>query len=130
MKERFYRFMQGRYGNDQFNRFLMILALAAMVLSILWKPQLYLAALVLLGWGYYRMFSRKVYSRAMENQKYLAIRERVLCRLRREKRQLEQRKEYHIYKCPGCGQKVRIPRGKGKVEVHCPKCGKDFIKRS
>lgn len=130
MRERFYRFMQGRYGNDQFNRFLMILALAAMVLSILWKPQLYLAALVFLGWGYYRMFSRKVYSRAMENQKYLTIREKVLCRLRRERRKLEQRKGYHIYKCPGCGQKVRIPRGKGKVEVHCPKCGKDFIKRS
>ena len=130
MRERLYRFMQGRYGNDQFNRFLMILALAAMVLSILWKPQLYLAALGFLGWGYYRMFSRKVYSRAMENQKYLTIREKVLCRLRRGKRELEQRKGYHIYKCPGCGQRVRIPRGKGKVEVHCPKCGKDFIKRS
>lgn len=130
MRERFYRFMQGRYGNDQFNRFLMILALAAMVLSILWKPQLYLAALGFLGWGYYRMFSRRVYRRAMENQRYLEIREKALCRLRRERKRLEQRKTYHIYKCPDCSQKVRIPRGKGKVEIHCPKCGKDFIKRS
>ena len=123
MRERFYRFMQGRYGNDQFNRFLMILALAAMVLSILWKPQLYLAALGFLGWGYYRMFSRKVYTRAVENERYLDIRDKILGRLK-------QQKTHHIYKCPGCGQRVRIPRGKGKVEVHCPKCGKDFIKRS
>lgn len=130
MKEKFYRFMQGRYGNDQFNHFLMILSLAVMILSILWKPQLYLIAIALLAWGYYRMFSKKVYSRAVENQKYLSVREKVLGRLRREKDLLEQRKTYHIYKCPGCGQKVRIPRGKGRVEVHCPKCGKDFIKRS
>lgn len=130
MREKFYRFMQGRYGNDQFNHFLMILSLAVMILSILWKPQLYLIAIALLAWGYYRMFSKKVYSRAVENQKYLSVREKVLGRLRREKNLLEQRKTYHIYKCPGCGQKVRIPRGKGRVEVHCPKCGKDFIKRS
>ncbi len=130
MRERFYRFMQGRYGNDQFNHFLMILSLAVMILSIFWKPQLYLVAVALLAWGYYRMFSKKVYSRAVENQKYLSIRENVLKKLRREKNLLEQRKTYHIYKCPGCGQKVRIPRGKGKVEVHCPKCGMDFIKRS
>ena len=76
------------------------------------------------------MFSRKVYTRAVENQRYLEIKEKVLIRLRRERRQLEQRKEYHIYKCPGCGQKVRIPRGKGKVEVRCPKCAHTFVKKS
>lgn len=130
MREKFYRFMQGRYGNDQFNRFLMILSLMILGLSAVWKPQLYLAAVILLGWAYYRMFSRKVYTRAVENQRYLEIREKVLIRIRREKKQLEQRKEYHIYKCPGCGQKVRIPRGKGKVEVRCPKCAHTFVKKS
>lgn len=123
MKEKFYRFMQGRYGNDPLNRFLMILSLTAMLLSILWKPQFFAIAVALLGWGYYRMFSRKVYTRAGENQRYLDIRDGILGKLK-------QRKDYHIYKCPGCGQKVRVPRGKGKIEIHCPKCGKDFIKRS
>ena len=130
MREKFYRFMQGRYGNDQFNRFLMTLSLIVLGLSVIWKPQLCLAAVILLGWAYYRMFSRKVYTRAVENQRYLEIKEKVLIRLRREKRQLEQRKEYHIYKCPGCGQKVRIPRGKGKVEERCPKCAHTFVKKS
>ena len=130
MREKFYRFMQGRYGNDQFNRFLMILALAVLVLSVIWKPQFYLASVILLGWAYYRMFSRKVYTREVENQRYMELREKVMIRFRRGKKELEQRKEYHIYKCPGCGQKVRIPRGKGKVEVRCPKCGNTFVKRS
>lgn len=130
LREKFYRFMQGRYGNDPLNRFLMIVALIAMILSIVWKSQFYLLAIGFLGWGYYRMFSRKVYTRAMENQRYLDVRNKALGRLNREKNLLAQKKKYHIYKCPGCGQKVRVPRGKGKIEVHCPKCGENFIKRS
>lgn len=123
MKEKFYRFMQSRYGNDSLNRFLMIMSLAAMFLTVVWKPQFFAVAVALLGWGYYRMFSRKVYSRAMENQRYLDIRDKILGRF-------GQQKTHHIYKCPCCGQKVRVPRGKGKIEIHCPKCGENFIKRS
>lgn len=130
MKEKFYRFMQGRYGNDPLNRFLMIVSLISMLLSIVWRPQFYVIAVAFLGLAYYRMFSRKVYTRAMENQRYLDVRDKVLGRLNKEKNLLMQRKNYHIYKCPGCGQKVRVPRGKGKIQVHCPKCGEDFIKRS
>lgn len=130
MKEKLYRFMQGRYGNDPLNRFLMIVSLIIMILAIIWKPQIYVIAIAVLGWGYYRMFSRKVYTRAVENQRYLEVRDSVLAKLNKKKNFLIQRKNYHIYKCPGCGQKVRVPRGKGKIQVHCPKCGEDFIKRS
>ena len=65
-----------------------------------------------------------------ENQKYLALENR-LRRFWGQKRYLiQQRKEYHIYKCPGCKQKIRIPRGKGKISIRCPKCGEEFIKNS
>ena len=36
----------------------------------------------------------------------------------------------HLYRCPSCGQKVRVPRGKGRISIHCPKCQRDFIKRT
>ena len=64
------------------------------------------------------------------DQKYLALENR-LRRFWGQKRYLiQQRKEYHIYKCPGCKQKIRIPRGKGKISIRCPKCGEEFIKNS
>ena len=44
----------------------------------------------------------------------------------------EESQEYDVtvFKCPNCGQKIRIPRGHGKVSVHCRKCGHDFIGRT
>ena len=37
---------------------------------------------------------------------------------------------YHHFACPACGQKLRVPKGRGKVVVTCPKCGREFIERA
>lgn len=34
--------------------------------------------------------------------------------------------QYCIFVCPSCGQKIRIPKGHGKIMIHCRKCGKEF----
>lgn len=39
-------------------------------------------------------------------------------------------KEHRIFRCPNCDQRVRVPRGRGKIEITCPRCGHKFIKRS
>ena len=76
------------------------------------------------------MFSKNVSKRYAENQAYLAKSYKIRCFFAKQKDLFRQRKQYHIYKCPGCSQKIRIPRGKGKIEIRCPKCGTKFMKKS
>lgn len=130
MKEKFYRFMQGRYGADNLSRFLMILVLICFVLSLFGADILYPVAILLLIYTYFRMFSRNLYKRRKENSVYMQYEYKVKQFFLRKKQHLQQRKTHHIYKCPSCGQKIRIPRGKGKIEIRCPKCSHTFIKKS
>ena len=136
MRDRFNRFMQERYGTDQLSRFLGFAALILIVLSIFtarWRiasallDAMGLAALLLC---YFRMFSRDNAKRSGENRKFLELSDSLRDRFGREKYYMNERKTNHIYSCPGCGQKIRIPKGKGKIEIECPKCHTKFVKRS
>lgn len=131
MRERLQRFMMGRYGNDQLNQFIFVVAIICMVLELITHFSLfYILALVLLILGYVRTFSKNINKRYDENMKFLEKKDAILNRFRREKYYASQRKDFHIYTCPQCRQKIRIPRGKGKINVTCPKCRTSFIKRS
>lgn len=136
MRDKFNRFMQGRYGVDAFARFTMGVALVAIILSIFFRSGSRMGALLdtvellVLLYTYYRMLSRDIQKRYQENEKYLAATAKIRQRFNREKSMMNQRKTHHIYSCPGCGQKIRIPRGKGKIEIECPKCHTKFVKRS
>ena len=136
MKEKFRRFMQGRNGVDQFARFTMGVALAAIVLTVFTGTRsgigafLDLFGMAAIVYTYFRIFSKNISKRYQENQKYLQMTDKLRARFQKEKRMMSQRKDYHIYSCPGCGQKIRIPRGGfKKVEIECPKCHTKFIKR-
>lgn len=122
--------MMGRYGNDQLNRFLMVLTLIFFAISIFGVGLAYLLGLGCLLWAYFRMLSRNTYKRSLENNRYLKYEYKVRQSLSSFKSNMQQRKVYHIYKCPSCRQKIRIPRGKGRIEIRCPKCSRTFIKKS
>ena len=130
LKEKFYRFMQGRYGNDQLNRFLIILAMILLIVSMFTSDFLYMLAVIAMVFAYYRMFSKKIYKRSEENQKYLQLEWKVKSFFGKKKNELKQLKTHHIYKCPNCKQKIRVPRGRGKIAIRCRKCGTEFIKKS
>lgn len=131
MRERFSRFMAGRHGSDEFSQFLSYVALACMLLALVFRKGYWnIIILALLIVCYYRIFSKNHQKRYEENQKFLAARARFLSWFQKEKYLLGQRKDYRIYTCPGCKQKIRIPKGKGKIVVKCPKCHTEFTKKS
>ncbi len=130
MKEKFYRFMLGRYGSDQLSKFLMILVFVCLGLSLFGIHLFYVLGLGLLIYAYFRMFSKNIYKRSAENSAYLKYEYKVKQFFATWKRDMKQRKTHHIYRCPSCKQKIRVPRGKGKIEIRCPKCGHTFIKNS
>ena len=131
MKERMQRFMAGRYGNDQLNQFIFIVALISMVLEIITRQSLfYTLTLVLLILAYVRVFSRNINKRYEENMKFLQKKDAILNKFRKQKYYAAQRRNFHIYTCRQCKQKIRIPKGKGKISITCPKCRTSFIKKS
>lgn len=132
MKEKMYRFMQGRYGSDNLNRFLLIIVAACFILSLFGRRMgiFQILGIACLIYAYFRMFSGNIYKRRAENAAYMKYEFKVKQIWETQKRDMKQRKTHHIYRCPSCKQKIRIPRGKGKIEIRCPKCSATFVKKS
>ncbi len=131
MKAWFQRFMYGRYGQDDLNRFLSIFALVLCVISLLTQwVTLYSLAVALMFFSIFRMFSHNAEKRGQENIAFLRIRGKVAGFFSRIKARLRQSKTHRFYKCPSCRQQLRVPKGKGRITVHCPKCHTSFEKKS
>ena len=116
---------------DELNRFLLMATLICYFISLFthWSI-LYFIAIVLLFYGYFRMSSRNLYKRSEENRTYLNNTATLRYKWNAKLSQLKQLRTHHIYKCPTCKQKIRVPRGKGRIEIRCPKCQSTFIKNS
>ena len=131
MKEKFIRFMAGRYGADQFSRFLSFVALALIVLNLFVRSNvlwiLGLAALVL---TYVRMFSKNFARRRKENEAYLRLKNKLTGGFQNWNDRRKQSKDYVFFRCPACHAMLRVPRGKGKIRVTCRKCGNAFEKKT
>ena len=116
-------FMTGRYGTDKLGLSLLV---AALVLSLLGsfipvaaaKLVLTMAYYGLMFWALFRMFSRNTYARYEENRRFLRFFDRLKDR------------EHKYFSCPKCRQTVRVPRGKGKIAITCPKCREKFIQKT
>lgn len=123
MREKFARFMYGRYGIDEFSRFLMAAVIVVMILNIfIHSPILSIAVWMGIIFVYYRMFSRNHTRCLAQNRWYLSQVRKISC--------YKDIRTHHIYTCKSCRQKIRIPRGKGRIIIRCPKCGYEFMKRS
>ncbi|MBE6924779.1 MAG: hypothetical protein E7466_06050 [Ruminococcaceae bacterium] len=119
----FVRFMAGRYGVDKLNNVLLwssvIVVLVTMFLPLnTLRLVLMVISYALMGWAVFRCFSRNTYKRYRENRRFLMLLDRIRDR------------SHRYYSCPRCRQPVRVPRGKGKISITCPKCSEKFIKKT
>lgn len=120
---RFRNFMVGRYGTDKLNMVILCAGLAVCFVSAFFhnpKVNLLLTAVSygLMFWALFRSFSRNTYKRYQENRRFLLIFDRLKDRNNR------------YFNCPKCRQTVRVPRGKGKISITCPRCREKFIRKT
>jgi len=117
------RFMEGRYGNDKLNSAILGAALVVVIAAIFFTNPLvnlilHAIAYVLMFWSIFRTFSRNTYRRYEENRKFLKFVDRFRDR------------DHRYFDCPKCRQTVRVPRGKGKIAITCPRCREKFLRKS
>ena len=119
----FRSFMAGRYGTDRLNMVILCCGLIASILSSILMGTgvgtfFWFASYGLMIWAIFRALSRNTFKRYQENRKFLLIFDRVKDRQNR------------YFACPKCRQTVRVPRGKGKISITCPKCQEKFIRKT
>ena len=119
----FRAFMAGRYGTDRLNMVILTAGLVVCLVSAFIKApmvNLLLTAIsyALMIWAIFRSFSRQTYKRYQENRKFLQFFDRLKDR------------DHRYFDCPKCRQVVRVPRGKGKISITCPRCREKFIKKT
>lgn len=124
-------FLYGRHGSDALSFALMILFIILSILGQLLRwPVLYFFAYLPLILCFYRMLSRNHERRYRENEAFLKFWRPIGHWFSVRKNRAMDSKTHRYYKCPQCKQTLRVPRGKGKIEISCPKCGKTFVKKT
>lgn len=129
--------MSRRCGLDELNNFIMLVGFVCILISLFTRNWIFtLLGAVFVVLCYLRVFSKKLEKRRAENAFYMRYMGNVVALARRGKLILKmwiktlRDKEYAYFVCSGCGQVIRVPKGKNKVNIRCPKCSKTFIKRT
>lgn len=121
------RFMYGRYGVDQLSFAILFLSIALTFLNMfIGFPYMNFIFLALLIWCYFRIFSRNIYKRRAENDKFMKLYNPIRLWFKDKKERFRDRKTHKYFKCPNCKQRLRVPKGKGSVTVTCSKCKTKF----
>ena len=119
----FHNFMSVRYGSDLWNMVILGLGLLASILSSLFARSIagtvfWFLSYALMIWAIFRALSRNTYKRYQENRTFLLFFDRLKDRNNR------------YFDCPKCRQTVRVPRGKGKISITCPRCKEKFVRKT
>lgn len=131
MKKWLQKFMIGRYGVDQMSNIMSMAGVILLLINIFTKYSIFnTVGLVLIGWSYFRIFSRNINKRYMENQKFLKSYKPIERKILKYKNRIKKSKDYKYFKCPNCGQELRVPRKKGRINIKCSNCKTSFVRRT
>lgn len=121
------KFMAGRYGSDQLSLAMLIFAVLLNFIAGLTNIQfLTLLAYIPLIIGVFRILSKNTAKRSMENYQFTMLMTPVYQRIKITGNRIRDAKTHRYFTCPNCRQSLRVPRGKGKIVVICPKCKTEF----
>ena len=137
-RQKLQNFMMGRYGVDQLGIFLTVVALILSILASMFDFYiLSVLATVVLIYSIFRMYSRNTSARYQENVKFMPYWQKIMgfwYSIKRwflqKKQQWKDRKTHCYFSCPTCHQTLRVPKGKGKIKISCPKCKSELIRKT
>ncbi len=128
-------FFYGRYGVDQLYKFLMIVWFALTIVNLILGffegtgiavTIISALSLALFVFMMFRVLSKNIVARQIENTRYLTIKNKVTGWFNLQKRKFRERKTHSFKKCPGCKKTVRLKKIKGEHTVRCPLCSNTF----
>ena len=130
MKSKIQKFFWGRYGNDELNRDILYVEIGLMLISLFSRSKIWVLMFdILMFFSFFRMLSKNISARYAENQKWLFFKKKWMHFLMASSKNIKD-KDFKYFVCPKCTQMIRVPKGKGNIEVRCPNCREKFEKRS
>ena len=126
---------QSRYGMDEFSNLLLCVSAALVSGSILLRKFTVYPLIILLAaapgiWAIARCLSRNISGRRQENNSYLKFKDEIAYQISLRKKTREIQRSYRYFTCKDCKCRYRVPRGRGKIQITCPNCGKKTIRRT
>ncbi|MBO6241822.1 MAG: hypothetical protein J6O61_13430 [Butyrivibrio sp.] len=131
LQQRLAQFLYGRNGYDNLARACNAMAIILLLINIFAQSVIiYFLWVALFGYSIFRVYSKNVPKRYQENQKFLSMTEVPRKYIKLLRLQWRDRSVSRYYLCKGCHQQIRVPKGKGRIEIRCPKCGERFIRKT
>lgn len=124
MNNKLYEFLKGRNGADQLAKTSMYISILFLIINFFVKSTIIsIISLLVVLYANYRVFSKDIKKRVEENQKFLKKVNPMIVPLVKLKNRTFGKEGYKYFDCSNCKQELRVPKGKGKLKVKCPKCG-------
>ena len=125
------RFMIGRYGPDHLCIAMIVLAfIISLLFALTGNISLLFVSYFIFGLTLFRMFSRNINRRRAENDKFIRYWWPVRMKIKKIIQKIKDKRKYVYYTCPTCKTKLRVPKGKGKIRITCPRCWEWLISES